>query len=182
MQEKPQPNKAIKLFYSYSHKDEKLRDLLETHLALLKRRRVISGWHDRRIGAGNEWAGEIDEHMKSSDIILLLVSANFIASKYCYDVELKLALKRHRAGEARVIPVILRPCDLTGVPFGKLQSLPKDRQPVTKWPNRDDAFTDIANGIRRVAEELKAKRRASDAPPAGLREETRAAGMKRSQA
>lgn len=166
MPNKPQPKGAIRVFYSYSHKDEKLRDLLATHLDLLKRRKVISTWHDRRIGAGDEWAGQIDEHLKTADIILLLVSANFIASKYCYDIELKLAMKRHRAGEARVIPVILRPCDLTGVPFGKLQSLPKDRRPVTKWQNRDDAFTDIANGIRLVAEELKAKRREADVPAA----------------
>lgn len=166
MSKKPQPKGAVRVFYSYSHKDEKLRDLLQTHLALLKRRKVISGWHDRRIGAGDEWAGQIDEHMKSADIILLLISANFLASNYCYDIELKLAMKRHKAREARVIPVILRPCDLTGVPFGKLQSLPKDRRPVTKWPNRDDAFTDIANGIRLVAEELKAKRQELASPEA----------------
>lgn len=170
MSKKPQPKDAVRVFYSYSHKDEKLRDLLETHLALLKRRKVISGWHDRRIGAGDEWAGQIDEHMKSADIILLLVSANFIASKYCYDIELKLAMKRHRAREARVIPIILRPCDLTGVPFGKLQTLPKDRRPATKWPNRDEAFTDIANGIRLAAEDLKAKRRATASPEAVVQE------------
>lgn len=182
MTKEPQPKKAIKVFYSYSHRDEKLRDLLETHLALLKRRRVISSWHDRRIGAGNDWAGEIDEHMKSADIILLLVSANFIASKYCYDVELKLAMKRHRDGEALIIPIILRPCDLTGVPFGKLQSLPKDRRPVTKWPNKDDAFTDIANGIRSAAEELKAKRRASTTIPIGQTEKDQPASAGKSQA
>ncbi|MDQ5836453.1 MAG: TIR domain-containing protein, partial [Acidobacteriota bacterium] len=182
MRKEPQPKKAIKVFYSYSHRDEKLRDLLETHLALLKRRRVISSWHDRRIGAGNDWAGEIDEHMKSADIILLLVSANFIASKYCYDVELKLAMKRHRDGEALIIPIILRPCDLTGVPFGRLQSLPKDRRPVTKWPNRDDAFTDIANGIRSAAEELKAKRRASTAIPVGQTEKDQPVSAGKSQA
>jgi tetratricopeptide (TPR) repeat protein len=163
MNETPQSNEAVKVFYSYSHKDEELRNSLETHLALLKRRGVVSGWHDRRIGAGDEWAGQIDEHMERADIILLLVSADFLASDYCYDKELTLALQQHEAKTARVIPIILRPCDLTDAPFGKLQSLPKDRLPVTKWPDRDEAFTDIANGLRIVAEELKAKRRSASA-------------------
>ncbi|QKQ76203.1 toll/interleukin-1 receptor domain-containing protein [Nostoc sp. TCL240-02] len=78
-----QPYQAIELFYSYAHEDEKLRDKLEKHLALLEREGVITGWHDRKIGAGKEWQNEIDTHLNSSQIILLLVSANFIASDYC---------------------------------------------------------------------------------------------------
>lgn len=166
MPDDPQSNKAeaLKVFYSYSHKDEKLRDTLEDHLSLLKRLGVINEWHDRGISAGREWAGEIDEHLKSADIILLLVSASFIASDYCYDVELTLATERHNAGKARVVPVILQPCDWTSAPFGKLQALPKNGRPVTKWRNRAEAFTDIANGVRRVAEELNEGRRAGAAP------------------
>jgi tetratricopeptide (TPR) repeat protein/energy-coupling factor transporter ATP-binding protein EcfA2 len=166
MTDAPQSNEAVRVFYSYSHKDEKLRDTLQEHLSLLKRDGVISEWHDRGIGAGREWAGAIDEHLKSADIILLLVSSSFIASDYCYDVELKLALGMHEAGKARVIPVILRPCKWEKAPFGKLNALPKNAKPVTKWSNRDDAFTDIANGIGLVAEELKSKRREADAPAA----------------
>ncbi|HYY99820.1 MAG TPA: tetratricopeptide repeat protein [Pyrinomonadaceae bacterium] len=166
MTDAPQSNEAVRVFYSYSHKDEKLRDTLQEHLSLLKRDGVISEWHDRGIGAGREWAGEIDEHLKSADIILLLVSSSFIASDYCYDVELKLALGMHEAGKARVIPVILRPCKWEKAPFGKLNALPKNAKAVTKWSNRDDAFTDIADGIGLVAEELKSKRREADAPAA----------------
>ena len=160
MSEVPQPNESVRVFYSYSHKDERLRDTLEEHLSLLRRGGVISEWHDRRIGAGREWADDINEHLKSADIILLLVSASFIASDYCYDVELKLAMERHETEAAHVVPVILQPCDWTTAPFGKLQALPKNGRPVTKWRNRAEAFTDIANGIRRVVEELKANRRA----------------------
>lgn len=166
MPDEPQPNEAVKVFYSYSHKDEKLRDTLEEHLSLLKRDGVISEWHDRGISAGREWAGEIDDHLKSADIILLLVSSSFIASDYCYDVELKLAMQRHEAKQARVIPVILRPCKWEKALFGKLNALPKSGKAVTKWSNRDDAFTDIADGIGHVAEELKASRHESGAPAA----------------
>ena len=138
----------IRLFYSYSHKDEALRDKLEEALALLKRQGLIAGWHDRRIGAGVEWKGAIDQKLEESQVILLLVSASFIASDYCWDIEVKRAIERHDRDEARVIPVILRPCDWQGAPFGKLQALPKDGKPVTSWSNKDRAWTDVAQGIR----------------------------------
>src|SRR5438132_1153332 len=100
--------KPIEIFFSYSHKDQALREKLETHLTLLKREGLISSWHDRKIIAGTEWSGEIDAHLNTAQIILLLVSADFIASSYCSDIEVARAMERHNAGEARVIPVILR--------------------------------------------------------------------------
>lgn len=157
--EKPQSG-PLELFYSYSHKDEELRNQLENHLVTLRREGIIKEWYDRRISGGREWKGQIDEHLKSADIILLLVSSDFLASDYCYDVEVKLALERHEAGEARVIPIILRSCDWMTTPLGELQALPKDALPVKKWEDPDDAFLDIAKGIRKVAEEIRAKREA----------------------
>src|SRR5215207_2922804 len=99
----------IKLFFSYSHRDEELRDELETHLSALKRQGVIETWHDCRISAGEEFDGEISRHLENSQIILLLVSSHFIASDYCYGLEMTRALELHRTREARVIPVILHP-------------------------------------------------------------------------
>ena len=119
---------APEVFFSYSHNDEELRDKLEKHLSSLKRQSVISLWHDRSISAGNEWAGQIDQHINSAQIILLLVSADFLSSDYCYDIELSRALERHKAGEATVIPIILRPVDWRGSPFSKLQALQRNRQ------------------------------------------------------
>ena len=148
--------RQIEVFYSYSHKDEALRKDLENHLSILRRQAVIHGWHDRQITAGVEWAGQIDEHINSADIILLLISASFLASDYCYDIELKRAMERHEAGEACVIPVILRPVDWKGAPFGKLQALPRDAKPIVKWPDRDEGFADVALGVRRAAEALQA--------------------------
>lgn len=146
---------SLELFYSYSHKDEELRDQLEEHLAMLKREGVIANWHDRRISGGREWEGQIDKHLNSADIILLLTSSAFLASDYCYDVEVKRAMERHQQEVARVIPVILRACDWRNAPFGKLQAFPKDGKPVKQWPDPDVAFLDIANGIRRAAEEMR---------------------------
>ena len=157
-----QPATSLKLFYSYSHKDEELRDELENHLAMLKRDRVISDWHDRRISAGQEWDGKIDEHLNSAEIILLLVSSDFLASNYCYDLEVKRAMERHEAGDARVIPVILRASDWNTAPFAKLQALPKDGIAVKLWPDPDVAFLDIAKGIRRAAAEMTAVGDAED--------------------
>jgi hypothetical protein len=148
---------GIRLFLAYSNRDEALRDELAKHLSLLERQGVLSSWHDRQIAPGSEWAGQIDHYLEQAQIILLLVSADFLASDYCYGVELTKAMERHEAGKAVVIPVILRSADWQGTPFRQLQALPKNAQPVTAWVNRDEAFIDIARGICRVVEGLKSR-------------------------
>ncbi|WP_192881669.1 GUN4 domain-containing protein [Nostoc sp. CENA543] len=151
---------SLKLFFSYSHKDESLRDELADHLATLKREGVISRWHDRKILPGQERDHQINDNLNTADIILLLVSSNFLASDYCWDVEVKRAIERHNAGEACVIPVILRPVDWKGTPFAKLQALPKNAEPIVSrnWHTTDEAFMDVAKGIRAAVEKLKQER------------------------
>ncbi len=149
--------KGIEIFFSYSHKDEALRDELDIHLSTLKQQALITGWHDCEIGAGREWAHEIDTQLSKAGIILLLVSPDFIASKYCYSIEMERAMERHKAGTARVIPVIIRPVDWEGTPFSSLQALPKGARAVTSWPNRDEALSDVAKNIRKAVNELLAK-------------------------
>ncbi|MDJ0578810.1 AAA-like domain-containing protein [Crocosphaera sp.] len=144
----------LNIFISYSHRDEKLRETLGLHLSSLQRQGVVKSWHDRKISAGMEWAHAIDENLNSAKIILLLISENFIASDYCYDIEMKRAIIRHEEGEARVIPIILKPVDWSGTPFGRLQALPKDAKPVTTWSNRGEAFLNITEGIKKVAREI----------------------------
>lgn len=157
------------VFFSYTHIDESLRDQLEIHLSLMKREGLITEWHDRRIVAGSDIDDSIDEQLESADIILLLVSANFIASEYCFATEMKRAMERHKAGGARVIPVILRACDWHSAPFGKLNAVPTDGRPVTSWPNQDEAFTDIAKSIR-AAVSATASSSARPSVPAPARE------------
>jgi GTPase SAR1 family protein/predicted MPP superfamily phosphohydrolase len=146
--------KPLEVFISYSHRDEALREELGKHLSALRRENVIGFWHDRMIGAGEEWKDEIDRRLEQAGIILLLVSPDFIASDYCYDVETKRAMERHAAGEAVVIPVVLRPVDWLNTPLAELQSLPRDNRAVTLWPNLDAAFVEIAKGIRQAVEQL----------------------------
>lgn len=146
------------VFFSYAHKDEELRDELETHLSALRRQGVIETWHDRRIIAGEPFDHSISQHLEEADIILLLVSSYFIASDYCYDIELKRALERHAEGTAKVLPVILHPCDWQRLPFGRLNATPKDGKPISKFPNQHDAFLDITNAIRAAAEAVNSTR------------------------
>ena len=151
----PQAAQPVEVFVSYSHRDDDLRAELQTHLVMLRRTGVVREWSDRRIIPGQEWDEQIDEHLESADIILLLVSPDFLASDYCYDKEVMRAMERHEEGEARVIPVILRHCDdWQSAPFGKLQALPRDGRPVKDWPDRDKAFADVAAGIRRAVEDF----------------------------
>ncbi len=143
-----------KLFFSYSHVDEALRDRLEVHLSLLKHQGLIETWHDRRITAGSDLDMAISENLEAADVILLLVSADFIASKYCFSLEMKRALERHAEGTARVIPVILNSCDWHSAPFKKLLAAPKDGKAVTSWANQEEAWTDVARQVRSAVEEL----------------------------
>jgi len=143
-----------KVFFSYSHRDETLRDELEKHLTILKRQGFIETWHDRRITAGEELSPEIDRNLETSDVVLLLVSSDFLASDYCYDIEMKHALKRHDSGSARVIPVILRPCDWHDAPFGKLLATPPDGKAVTRFPTLDDAFVLVVADIKKALGQL----------------------------
>jgi hypothetical protein len=141
---------AVDVFYSYSHADITYREQLEKHLSLLERQGIIKGWHDRRIGPGDEWEGDINEHLNRARLVLLLISSDFIASKYCYDIEMTRALELHSIGITRVIPILLRPVDWNGAPFAKLQFLPENGTPVSQWSQMDDAFRSIAQAIRKV--------------------------------
>ncbi|BAU12238.1 PBS lyase HEAT-like repeat domain protein [Leptolyngbya sp. NIES-3755] len=153
---------SLTLFFSYSHKDEALRDKLATHLSQLKNENIITDWHDRDITAGTDWAEAINTNLNTADIILLLISADFIASEYCREIEMERALERYKADAACVIPIILRPCNWETAPFGKLQGLPTIRgggiRPVTKWKNQDEAFTAIAKDIRKAAAKIRQKK------------------------
>ena len=146
-----------KLFFSYSHRDEELRDQLETHLAMLKRQGVIEPWHDRKIPTGKDLDSTIDAHLEAADIVLFLVSSDFLASQYCYDVEMTRALQRHAAKEATVIPVILRDCDWQSSPLGKLRATPKDGKPIKKWADTDEAMLNVVRDIRLVADVVNAR-------------------------
>ena len=148
----------IKIFISYSHRDEELRNQLGVHLEILKREGIIEPWHDRRIGAGKDVHAEISDSLEMADLVLLLVSPDFLASDYCFEIEMKRALERNRAGAARVIPVILRPCDWHRFPFGHLRATPADGHPISKSSDRDEAFLQVSRDIRAAAEEIGAAR------------------------
>lgn len=146
-----------KLFFSYSHKDEELRNELETHLALLKRQGVISSWHDRRITAGSDIDKAIDAELESSQIILLLVSAHFLASDYCFEKEMTRALEKHNEGSATVIPVILHPCDWHSAPFGGLRATPTDGKEISMYANRHEALAIVTKDVREAATRVVVK-------------------------
>ncbi|HEY1348873.1 MAG TPA: TIR domain-containing protein [Ktedonobacteraceae bacterium] len=144
----------IKIFFCYAREDEALLQDLEKQLRILRRQGLIDIWCDRDISAGADREREIKKHLDSSQIILLLISPDFMASDYCAGVEVKRAMERHQRGEARVIPVILRPTLWREASFGKLQALPEDGRPLSSWPERDAAFYDIVTGILHTIEDF----------------------------
>jgi hypothetical protein len=149
---------AVEIFFSFAHEDEALMDRVRRQLVVNERNGRILKWHDRKIPAGAEWRKEIDDRLKRAKIILLFVSPDFLDSRYCYEIEGREALRRHKAGDARVIPVILRPCLFQDAPFSRLQALPTDARPISTWANIDEATLDVARGIMSVVEELAEER------------------------
>ncbi len=147
----------LNIFFAYSREDGLLRNRLEKHLTGLKRQNYIHTWYDGEIQAGKEWENEIDFALAKADIILLLISADFIASDYCYEVEMRKAILRHERGDAVVIPVILHPCDWTDAPFSKIQCLPQNGKPVTDlfWNNQEIALSEVAKSIKLIVESLR---------------------------
>ena len=131
---------------------------MDTHLKILERRKLIASWHDRKILPGDEWAEKIDTNLERAHIILLLVRADFIASDYCYSKEMTRALERHEAGDARVIPIILRDVSWIEAPFAKLQALPKNGRAVDLWSKRDTAWRDVSEGIERAIQWIRERR------------------------
>jgi nitrite reductase/ring-hydroxylating ferredoxin subunit len=141
---------SVKVFISYAHADQELRKKLEGHLSSLNYSGKITIWQDQEIPAGANWEDEINTHLNEADIILLLVSSDFITSKYCWNKEVQAALERHQAGKVRVIPIILRPALWQDTPLGQLQVLPTGAKPVTQWSDQDAALHNVAIGIRKV--------------------------------
>jgi len=142
------------VFFAYSHRDEGILKELHAHLAMLEREGLIATWHDRCISAGSDIDDTIAAKLNEADITMLLVSAQFLASDYCYNVEMNRALQRHDKGQTRVIPVIARPCDWKHAPFGHLRATPKDGRPITSFGSSDEALTEIAADLRRVIAEI----------------------------
>jgi len=146
----------VQVFVSYAHKDEVFYNQLVKHLSVLRRESVIDAWHDRCNLSAKEQDGQIDPFLESADIILFLISADFLASGTSRE-EVARAIERHEAGEARVLPIILRPVDLQDSPLSLLQALPKNAKPITGWANRDEAFLNVIQGIREASEQIMAR-------------------------
>jgi len=164
MPEPPHASQPIRVFCSYAREDAEMRDKVGKHLGFLKREGKIEYWYDGKIKAGEEWRGEIDKQLDSADIILLLISADFVDSDFCYSVEMKRAMERHAAHEAAVIPILLHPCDWQSAPFGKLNALPGG-EAISLWQNPEQALHEVAKGVRIVVEEMIAARSVEQPPP-----------------
>lgn len=146
--------RPLKVFISYSHQDEKLKDELLKHLAPLKRNGLVSEWHDRKLMAGENWRSEISRNLYEADIVILIISIDFINSDYCYEIEMEQAIIRNNEGKCRVVPVLARPCLWADAPFAQIQALPRDAKPISMWSNQDEALVYIAEKLQELAKEM----------------------------
>lgn len=143
-------NMPKKIFFSYSQHDRAHLDAFLTHLSALRRNGKIQPWDDKQLKGGEEWDETIKQQLAEADIIVLLLSPNFIATDYIWDVEIKAAMERHARGDVRVVPVVVRPCDWKDLSFSKLNALPSKAKPVVDYPNADTAWLEVVNGIKAI--------------------------------
>ncbi len=150
----------VEVYYSYAptQRDEELRQELEHHLKILEHAGRIAGWHRGEIQAGSVHAEERAAHLEQAELILLLISPDFLASQEAYGIEMKHALARQDRGDAQVVPILLRPVFYEGAPFAHLEVLPSNGKPITSWAQRDEAFENVAHGINRILDRLSASR------------------------
>lgn len=146
---------AVHVFYSYSRSDEPLMAELDGQLSGMRSEGRIKTFWDRDIIPGREWHSEITEEMQEADIVLFLVSDDFLASRYCQQVELPAAIEMHEQGLVRAVPILLRPCEWQGTPLGRLQAIPRNGRPVTEWVDRNEAWVEIIRGIQTAIDEVR---------------------------
>lgn len=158
---------SVRLYYSYSTADEELRQELEQHLALMRRRGLLTTWGHTDVSPGDQWADARKSHIDDADIVLLLVSASFMGSDACFNDEMQRALARHQSGSCRVVPVLLRPVDWHQAPFAKLRPLPRGGLPITSWGSHDEAWQEVARDIRQIIEAISVDRASMPATVAG---------------
>jgi hypothetical protein len=152
------PTRPIHVFFSYSSKDKVWRNRIHTHLASLIHEKAIATWHDRDLLAGARWEPKILAELERADIVLLLISPEFVSSPFCYAREMNYALELQSRGQLAVVPIAVSPCDWGEVPFAQLTSIPVRNRPIAKWSNRDEALVCVATGIRRLVQVIRAAR------------------------
>jgi hypothetical protein len=150
----------VKVFLSYSHQDTDEKFTFLSQFTSLTRTENVVIWSDDEILPGKVWDAVIMEQLTSSHLIICLVSPNFISSDYAYVKELGKALGMQQTKkEFVIIPVLLSNTSLTGMPLSMYQTLPTDPRCIDAWQNRNDAWVDVIEGIRKqvriIAENLK---------------------------
>lgn len=145
---------TLKAFFSYAHEDVDVVVNLHKHLAPLRHEEIVEFWYDRDLLPGENWDDAIASRLEDADIVVVVISSDFVSSEYAYGKELGRALELHDRGQLRVVPVIARNCRWQNLPIGSLQALPESGRPIVSWTNRDDAYVSVALGIEEVARQL----------------------------
>lgn len=150
-------NEPVKIFISYTQADESYKNELTIQLKLLKMQKLVEAWSDQEILPGQEWDAEIKEQLDEAEVILFLVSTDFLVSDYVNDVEIKKALERYDKGEVIIIPIVVRPTQFSGFEISKFQALPAKAKPISQWDDKDNAWLDVSNGIKKVIQSIQKK-------------------------
>ena len=150
------PN-PLDVFCCSAPEDQEMLALLVKYLSPLQRSDQITVWSAINLNSSVGWEKEFSQRLESADIILLLISPDFLASDYCYNILMKRAIERHEQGNVAVLPLLLRPTYWKNMPFAHFQMLPRNGLPLSKWPDPDDAFLEILQAIEQIASKLQSR-------------------------
>lgn len=148
----------VKIFYSYAHEDEVLRDKLSTYLGVLRQNNKIEEWHDRKIKPGIDFNTEISGKLETADVILFLISEDFLNSDYCFGIEVNKAFELQKTQSVEIIPILLKPCLFEESRFSQLQIIPRDAKPITTSDSKEDTWTTVAREIRDIVNTVSEKK------------------------
>jgi hypothetical protein len=146
-----------RVFISYCREDARWMDRLQHHLALLRHQGVVF-WEASEVDAGSDWYGTLERKVEDSQIFVIFVSADYLASKEQHRILLR-ALDRHKAGDAVILPIITTPCDWQSTPLNSLQVLPEGGKPLVRWQDPNEVLEQIAELLKRTVDKLPGRRR-----------------------
>jgi len=144
--------KPISIFLSYAKEDKPFKDKLLKHLSSMIRRNQIDIWDDEQIAGGQNWKEEIESKLRTAQVAILLVSADFLASDFINDFEIPILLERGKKGEVSIVPMLIRPVYFQGSELSDFKGLPKSGKPISNWQNEDEAWISVVGDLVEIIE------------------------------
>ncbi|MGB0840443.1 MAG: toll/interleukin-1 receptor domain-containing protein, partial [Chitinophagales bacterium] len=152
-QPRSEKERPCSIFVCYHSEDEVYKEALNKHLTPLVRLQKVTLWDKSYINAGEQYEDKIFQELEKANLVLCLISSDFIADDFCYSSQLKRILTAHKKGVQKIIPIKIRNARWQKLPLAQLKAFP-DKKWVGTNPKNDDAWVEVVEGVERLIEEV----------------------------